>query len=75
MVKWTTLEPCIVLRERDSKLYTNFEFVKEKNHTFLEHIDLQSQIIYVEKKSIWILHILKDNASGVQVSDIEQVIV
>ena len=32
MVKWTILDPCLVLSESDSKLYTNFDFVKEKNH-------------------------------------------
>jgi len=40
MVKWTILDPCLVLSESDSKLYTNFDFVKEKNHRyFLKHVD------------------------------------
>ena len=32
MVKYTTSLPCIDLSESDSKLYTNFEFCKGKNH-------------------------------------------
>ena len=31
-IKWTTLDPCLVFSESDSKLYTNFEFCEEKNH-------------------------------------------
>ena len=29
-VMWTTLDPCLVLSESDSKLYTKFESVKTK---------------------------------------------
>ena len=29
-VKWTCPDPCLVLSESDSKLYTNFEFCEEK---------------------------------------------
>ena len=29
-VKWTTLDPCLVFSESDSKLYTSFEFCEEK---------------------------------------------
>ena len=29
-VKWTNLDPCLMLSESDSKLYTNFEFGEEK---------------------------------------------
>ena len=32
MVKWITLAPCMVFSERDSKLYTSFEFCEENNH-------------------------------------------
>ena len=35
MVKWTILDPCLVLSESDSKLYTDFDFVKEKNSRHL----------------------------------------
>ena len=31
-VKWIAPIPCIGLSESDSKLYTNFEFSKGKNH-------------------------------------------
>ena len=46
MVKWTARNPCLVLSESDSKLYTSFKFCEEKNHRHLrKHIDLQSQAI------------------------------
>ena len=75
--------PYLVFSECDSKLYTNFEFCEERNH-----IHFRNMIIYKAKKW-WLnnnnntiklqynksLHILEDDASGVQVGDIEQVIV
>ena len=49
----------------------NFIEIHKRKHT-----DLQSQAIYDDKKKFKkSLHNLKDNASGVQVGDIEQVIV
>ena len=30
MVKWTTLDPCLVFSDSDSKASTNFEFCEEK---------------------------------------------
>jgi hypothetical protein len=51
MVKWITPNPCLVLSERDSKLYTNFEFCEEKIIDIWKkiYIDLQSQAIYDDK--------------------------
>ena len=69
-VKYTSLLPCIDSSESDSKRYTNFEIYEGKNHTNLErkNIDLQSQAIYVDKKSSKnnLLN-LEDGASSVQV--------
>ena len=69
-VKYTTPLPCIGLSESDSKTYTNFELCEGKNHNFFlkKHIDLQSQVIYVDKLFFKKgLHILEDGASSVQV--------
>jgi hypothetical protein len=44
-IKCTTLDPCLVFKESDSKLYTYFEFCEEKNH---EHLD--NMLIYKAKK-------------------------
>ena len=50
-------------------------FVEEKIINILIHIDLQSQAFYIDKdKSSNSSHTLVDSASGVQVGDIEQVI-
>ena len=53
------------------------DFVKKKIIDISKkHTDLQSQANYDDKKdSKKSLHILEDGASGVQVDDIEQVIV
>ena len=67
VVKWTTHDPCLVLSESDSTLYTNFEYCEEKNLRNLKTINLQNQAIYDDKNP----HILEDGASGVQVGDIE----
>ena len=77
MVKYTTSLPYIGSSESDSKIYITFEFCEVKSLEHLKkHIDLQSQIIYVEefifKKS---LHILEDGASSVQNRYVEHVIV
>lgn len=72
--KWTILDLCKVLSVSDSKLYTNFDFFwKRIKYCSREHIDLQSQEIYVEILflKIWDLN----GASGVQVGNNEQVIV
>ena len=63
-----------MFNEGDSKLYINFEFCEGKNHRHF--IDLQKQANYDDKEnSKKILHILEDATSGVQVGDIEQVII
>ena len=83
-VKWTDLDPYLVLVESDSKLYNNFEFGERKKkkkktkqtnkQTCKEHINLQIWEIFIDKdKSKKSLHILEDGASGVQVGDIKQV--
>ena len=65
-----------MFNESDSKLYNNFEFCEEKYHRHFKNI-----LIYKAKKIRWQkdfkknLHILEDGANGVQVGDIEQVIV
>ena len=52
-VKWTTLDPCSCLTASDPKLYTNFDFFEIEIHeAFREHMNLQSQAIYVHKKTI-----------------------
>ena len=76
-VKWTTPYPCLVLSESDSMLYSNFAFVKRQiiKKKSQNHVDLQSQAIYDEKKiSKKSLHVLEDGASGMQVVVINQVI-
>ena len=46
--KYATSLPCKGLSERESKLYTNFEFCEgKKSQTCAKHIDLQIQEIYV----------------------------
>ena len=48
-IKWTTLDPCLVFSESDSKLYTNFEACEEKNLRHLKNILIyKSQAHYVE---------------------------
>ena len=65
-----------MLSESDSKVYTTFDFRKEKIIHIKKKIDLQSQAIYVDKtNSKKSLHVLKDDISGMQVGNIEQVIV
>ena len=65
IVKWTAPNPCPMLNENNSKLYTNFEFCARKNHTHdSKHIDSQSQVIHDDKNnSKKSLHILEDGAS------------
>ena len=77
MVKWTTPDPYLSASESDSKLYTIFEFCEENSHKHFENILIyKRQAIYDDKNnSKKSLHTLEDCASGVQVGDIEQVIV
>ena len=60
--------PYLVIRESDSKLYTNFEYCEKKIINIIiiiKHFDLQSQAIYNdEKNSKRSLNILEDGASG-----------
>jgi hypothetical protein len=63
------LNPTHVESGSDSNLYTDFDKIK--------HVEMQRQAIYADEcffleKS---LHILEDVASGVQVGDLQQVIV
>ena len=58
--------------ESDSKLYTNFEFCEKEDHRHFKYIIANHGGKKKIKKS---LHILINGASGVQVGDIEQVIV
>ena len=52
-----------------------FNFLKKKNHKhFKNNTDLQSKLWW-QKNSKKSVHILEDGTSGVQVGDIEQVIV
>ena len=67
--------PCISFSESDLNLYTNVEFCEGKDHK-----DFKSTLIYNVKQFMLIfsprkVYILEDGASGVQVGDIEQVIV
>ena len=48
-VKWRTPHLCKGLSESDSKLYTNFENESKRN---LKHVDIHSQVIYVDKQQI-----------------------
>ena len=78
MVQWTNLDPCLVFNESDSKLYTKFEFCEEKNHRQIKNILIYklSQANFDDKRnSKRSLHIWEDNASGVQLAGIEQMIV
>ena len=69
MVKYTASLPCICLIESDSKLYTNFEIVKEKT------INICNTLIYKKIQAICFenyffkknLHISEDGTSSVQV--------
>ena len=77
-VKWTSLDPCLVVSESDSILYTNFKSCEKKITCILKTCwsTKPSNLIYDDKiNSKKSLHILEDGASGVQVGDIEQVIV
>ena len=38
MVKWTALDPCLMLSESDSSLYINFQFCEEKNHKHFKNM-------------------------------------
>jgi hypothetical protein len=69
-VKWTAPNPYLVFNEGDSKLYTNFVVREEKNHRHFKNILIYklSQANYDDQKNLKeSLHILEDNASGVQV--------
>ena len=70
-VKWTTLEPCIGLSASDSKVYTNFEYVKKKFIHLKKHIGNLCRQIVVQEKFTY----LEDGASGVQEGNIEHAIV
>jgi hypothetical protein len=61
----------------DSKLYTDFEFCEGKNHRHFENMLIYKakQIMMTKINSKKSLHVLEDDASGVQVGDIEQVAV
>jgi hypothetical protein len=77
MVKWTAPDPNLVFNESNSKLYTNFEFCEGKNHRHFKNIPIYKAkpIMMTKKNSKKIMRIFEGGASGVQVGDIEQVIV
>ena len=76
IVKWTTLDPCTCLSESDSEEYTNFVFLWKIHHTKFKNILMyKAKQMLLTKKSQISLHVLEDNASGVQVMIFEQVIV
>ena len=61
---YTSPLPCTSLNESNSILNPNFDFCEGNNHNHLkEHIDLQSQAIYVDKKNPRKTYILEDGAS------------
>ena len=66
-----------MFNESHSKPYTNFEFCEDKNHQHVKIILVYKakQITMTKNNSKKSLHILEDNTSGVQVGDIEQVVV
>jgi hypothetical protein len=76
-VKWTTSDPCLVLSESDSILHIKFEYYEVKNHRHFKNILIYKpkQFMMATKISKKNLHILGDTGSGVEVGDIEQVIV
>jgi hypothetical protein len=76
ITKWTIPHPYLVLSERDSKLYINFDFCEKKVHRHFKNILIYKaeQFIMTKNNFKKSLHILEDNASGLQVDDIEQVI-
>ena len=75
-IKWTALDPCLVFSESNSKLYTRFKFCEGENHRHFKNILIyKAKQIMLTKNFQESLHILKDNASVVQVGYIEQVIV
>jgi hypothetical protein len=51
MVKWITPNPCLVLSESDSKLYTNLEWCEEKNHRHIKRILIYKAKQYMMKKN------------------------
>ena len=72
--KWTTPYTCLGFNDSESKLYNNLEFCEENDHKHLKYIVIYKAKQFVMKKSFKTsLHILEDNASGVQVSNIELV--
>ena len=76
MVKWTTLDPCLVFSESDSILCINMEFYKEKIISILKtYLSTKVNQFIMTKKSKRSLHIIEDVASCVQVGDVEHVIV
>ena len=76
-VKWKVLEPCPILSESDSVLYINFELCKEQIHILFKNLPIYKakQLMTIKWKLKKRLHILDDGASGVQVGDIQQVMV
>ena len=51
-IKWATLDPCTCLSGSDSKQYTDFKICAKNIIFFSEHIDLQSQAIYVDNNNL-----------------------
>ena len=76
-VKWTDLHLCSSLSESHLKLYTNFEFYEIKIHKHLDNIWIYKTKRFMFTKNNFkdCICILKDDASGEQVGDIEKIIV
>ena len=66
-----------MLSESDSILCINFEFCEEKNHRHFKIILIYKakQFMMTKTNPVKVYIYLEDGASGVQVGDIEQVIV
>ena len=72
--KCTTPDPCPMLSRSDSKLYTNFEFCKEKTINIYKTYWSRKPInLWLQTKFQERFTYLEDATSGVQVGDIEQV--
>ena len=52
MAEWRAPNPCLVLRESDSKLYIDFEFCEGNNYRQIQSILIyESQAIYDDKNN------------------------
>ena len=74
-IKWTTLDPCKGLSKSLYKRILTLCFLRNRIVN-IKNNDLLSHAIYVYKKNLKEnIHNLEEGISGVQVADIEQLIV